>query len=82
MKNKNQMNDIRKISVGPDYKNAMHYSIGQSVINGSYTISNIKQGGNGVGWSIFIENGKKEMFLWKSISENFPCIIEYNIDFE
>ena len=81
MKNKNEMNDIRKISVGPDYKNAMHYSLGQSVINGSYTISNIK-GITGEGWNIFIENGNKEMFLWKSISENFPCIIEYNIDFE
>ena len=31
--------DIRKIAVGPDYKSgAMHYIIGQEVLNGNYTI--------------------------------------------
>ena len=35
--------DIRKISVGPDYKSgAMHYIVGQPVLNGSYTIHLIK----------------------------------------
>ena len=31
--------DIRKISVGADYKSgAMHYIVGQSILNGDYTI--------------------------------------------
>jgi hypothetical protein len=35
--------DIRKISIGPDYKSgAMHYIVGQPVLNGSYTIHLIK----------------------------------------
>jgi hypothetical protein len=35
--------DIRKISVGPDYKSgAMHYLVGQVILNGSYVIHLIK----------------------------------------
>ena len=35
--------DIRKISVGPDYKSgAMHYLVGQNVLNGAYKIHLIK----------------------------------------
>ena len=35
--------EIRKISVGPDYKSgAMHYIIGQDVIGGKYSIHHIK----------------------------------------
>ena len=31
--------DIRKISIGPDYKSgAMHYLVGQKVLNGEYCI--------------------------------------------
>ena len=36
--NKNEM-DIRKISIGADYKSgAMHYIVGQDVLGGSHTI--------------------------------------------
>ena len=35
--------DIRKIAVGPDYKSgAMHYIVGQKVLNDSYSIHLIK----------------------------------------
>ena len=36
-------NYIRKISIGSDYKNAMHYIVGQQVMNGSYEIAEINQ---------------------------------------
>ena len=37
------MNDIRKIAVGPDYKSgAMHYIVGQDVLNGTHHIHLIK----------------------------------------
>ena len=36
--------DIRKISIGPDYKGgAMHYIVGQSVLSGAYKIHHIRQ---------------------------------------
>ena len=39
--------DIRKISIGPDYKSgAMHYIVGQEVLNGSYKIHLIKNYSN------------------------------------
>ena len=35
--------DIRKISVGPDYKGgAMHYIVGQAVLSGAYKIHHIR----------------------------------------
>ena len=37
------MTDIRKISIGPDYKSgAMHYIVGQKVLGDSYEIRHIK----------------------------------------
>ena len=36
--------DIRKISIGPDYKSgAMHYLVGQPVLGGNYTIHLLPQ---------------------------------------
>jgi hypothetical protein len=75
------MKDIRKVSVGPDYKNAMHYSVGQHVVSGTHTIHHIKCA-EAYGYEIYIENDKREVFLWKKISESYPVILEFNIDFE
>ena len=37
--------DIRKISIGPDYKSSsMHYIVGQEILGGSHIIHLIKQG--------------------------------------
>ena len=46
--------DIRKISIGADYKSsAMHYIVGQEVLGGSHQIhliKHIKESGNVVIW--------------------------------
>tara|TARA_B100001248_G_C27251017_1_gene393800 strand:- start:172 stop:393 length:222 start_codon:yes stop_codon:yes gene_type:complete len=68
-------NYIRKISVGADYKNAMHYIVGQQVMNGSYEIAEINQEENSV--SIWVKKGN-EIIKWKDVSNN-PIIIEYNL---
>jgi hypothetical protein len=74
--------DIRKISVGPDYKSgAMHYLINQVVLGGNYTIHRIVQDSNNNNFLIYIENEDQEVFLWKSFSSTVPVSIEYNINF-
>ena len=51
--------DIRKISIGPDYKSgAMHYLVGQPVLGGNYTIHLIKQDYERESIVIYIENDK------------------------
>lgn len=74
------MRDIRKISVGPDYKNAMHYSSGQDIISGTHKITSIKPEDDG-SYTIWVENENNEAFAWKTISSTVPVVVEYNIDF-
>lgn len=71
---------IRKVSIGSDYKNAMNYMHGQSVLQGNYVIHLIKQDVSSNDIEIFIERNN-EVVLWKKINGNIPFIIEYNIDF-
>jgi len=70
---------IRKIAVGAEYKTAMHYVVGQSVINGDFTINIIEDKKTEV--KIWIENKENEIFLWKSYNKVMPMSIEYKIDF-
>jgi hypothetical protein len=71
--------DIRKISVGADYKNnAMHYIVGQPVIGGRYTISAIVQSTEG--YHIWITDDS-ETLLWKFFSAAMPVSVEFNINF-
>jgi hypothetical protein len=70
---------IRKISIGPDYKNAMNYTHGQEVLDKSYRIHLITQKDDGA-VSIFIEKNT-EIILWKSIGATTPFVLEYNIEF-
>ncbi len=70
--------DIRKISVGSDYKSAMHYIVGQSVLNGSYTIHLIQESDNE--YLIWIQKND-EVMMWKSFSSTMPVSVEYNINF-
>jgi hypothetical protein len=73
--------DIRKISVGPDYKSgAMHYIVGQSVLNGKYNIHLIKYDTESNTIKLWIAQ-KNEVFLWKEFNRNMPVSIEYNINF-
>ena len=75
------MSIIRKISIGPDYKSgAMHYIVGQSILNSSHIIHLIKfNKTNSI--EIWIESDYDEIILWKEFSETVPISIEYNINF-
>jgi hypothetical protein len=72
--------EIRKISIGVDYKVAMHYLVGQDVLNGGYKIHAIRSL-PGSGYEVYIENEHNEVLLWKLINLTMPCVIEYNINF-
>jgi|TARA_R110000803_G_scaffold76747_2_gene141458 hypothetical protein len=73
--------DIRKISVGPDYKSgAMHYLVGQNVLNGAYKIHLIKYDSVLQSYKIYIEEDDV-IVLWKEFSPAMPVSIEYNINF-
>lgn len=75
--------DIRKISIGPDYKSgAMHYIVGQEVLGGSYIIHLIRFDPHLESIKIWIERtNKKEIVLWKEFTSTMPISIEYNINF-
>jgi hypothetical protein len=74
--------DIRKISIGPDYKNnAMHYIVGQRVLGDSNEIHLIKRDPNTMSIKIYIINKKREIVLWKEFNRTIPISIEFNIDF-
>jgi hypothetical protein len=75
------MFDIRKITIGADYKsNGMHYIVGQLVLNNSHTIHHIRLDDMTGGIKIWIEK-EDEVFLWKEFNSNMPISIEYNINF-
>ena len=71
--------DIRKISVGANYKDAMHYIVGQPVIGSDYEIHLIKFHEDVDSFRIWITNGE-EILLWKEF-KTMPISIEYNINF-
>ena len=74
--------EIRKISVGPDYKGgAMHYIVGQKVLGDTYEIHLIKLEDFTQSIKIFIINELNEILLWKEFSPTMPISIEYNINF-
>jgi hypothetical protein len=73
--------DIRKISVGPDYKNgAMHYIVGQKILNDSQEIHLIRYDEVKESIKIYIINEKNEVVLWKEFNDTVPISIEYNIN--
>jgi hypothetical protein len=74
--------DIRKISIGPDYKSgAMHYIIGQKILGDSNEIHHIKRQLETGNVLIYIINKKEEVVLWKEFTFAIPISIEFNIDF-
>lgn len=74
--------DIRKISIGPDYKSgAMHYIVGQNILNDSHSIHLIQQDKDTGSIKVWIERND-EIFLWKEFNANMPMSVEYNINFE
>ena len=74
--------DIRKISVGPDYKGgAMHYIVGQDVLGETNKIHLIKYDDSKQSYKIYIINEAKEVILWKEFNSTIPVSIEYNINY-
>ncbi len=74
--------DIRKISIGPDYKNgAIHYIVGQKVLGDTNVIHLIKRDTDTMSVKIYIINKKDEIVLWKEFNQTIPTSIEFNIDF-
>lgn len=74
--------EIRKISIGSDYKNsAMHYIVGQRVLSDTNEISLIKFDAVRNSFKIYIINQKEEVLLWKEFTSQVPISIEYNINF-
>jgi hypothetical protein len=74
--------DIRKISIGPDYKSgAMHYLVGQKILGDSNEIHHIRRQAETGNVLIFIINKKEEVVLWKEFTFAIPISIEFNIDF-
>jgi len=73
--------DIRKISIGPDYKGgAMHYIVGQSILGDSNEIHLIKLDPVRQSIKIYIINKNSEVLLWKEFNSTIPISIEYNIN--
>jgi len=70
---------IRKIAVGTDYKNAMNYVVGQSVLDGSHIVHQIVSDKDGA-ILIYIEKDR-EILLWKKFTYSMPVSIEFNINF-
>ena len=73
------MEEIRKIAVGADYKNAMHYIVGQVVLNGTATIEHICRTKKS-SIEIWIKN-KDGVMKWKEFTSQMPTSIEFNIEF-
>lgn len=74
--------NIRKISIGPDYKSgAMHYIMGQRVLDSSHEIHLIKLNVEKKSFEVYVMNGNNEVFLWKEFTQMMPIVVEYNINF-
>jgi len=72
--------DIRKISIGPDYKgSAMHYIVGQRILGDTNEIHLIQFDEKKNSYKIFIINDKLEVVLWKEFNATIPVSVEYNI---
>jgi hypothetical protein len=72
--------EIRKISIGPDYKGgAMHYLVGQKILNDTNEIHVIKLEDSTQSIKIYIINEANEILLWKEFTHTIPISIEYNI---
>ena len=72
-------NNIRKISIGSDYKNdAMHYAISQQVYGG-HEISHILFEESDSSYNIYIKNN--EILPWKKFNSNMAISVEYDLEY-
>ena len=73
------MSNIRKISIGADYKNdAMHYSVGQEVYGG-HIISDILEPEQGE-YMIYIKKND-EILPWKKFNSNMAIAVEFDLKY-
>ena len=74
------MSNIRKISIGSDYKNdAMHYSIGQEVYGG-HVIEAILGNEKSGEYSIYIKKNN-EVLPWKRFNNNMAIAVEFDLKY-
>jgi hypothetical protein len=74
--------NIRKIAIGPDYKGgAMHYLMGQKVLDSTHEIHLIKFNALKNSFEVYVINSNQEVFLWKEFTQTMPIVVEYNINF-
>ena len=74
------MSNIRKISIGSDYKNdAMHYYIGQEVYGGHIICDIIGNEKNGE-YSIYIKKNN-EVLPWKRFNNNMAIAVEFDLKY-
>ena len=72
--------NIRKISIGSDYKNdAMHYAVGQQVYGG-LTISNIIFEDQDNSYNIYIKK-EDEVLPWKKFNAHMSISVEYDLEY-
>tara|TARA_R110000744_G_scaffold209844_1_gene328875 strand:- start:429 stop:653 length:225 start_codon:yes stop_codon:yes gene_type:complete len=73
--------DIRKISIGADYKSgAMHYIVGQDVLGGKYKIHLIQAKSEDSTYKLWVIKDQ-EVLIWKEFLYTLPITLEYNINF-
>ena len=73
-------NNIRKISIGSDYKtDAMHYAIGQQVYGG-HIISHIILEPEDNSYNIYIKKDN-EVLPWKKFNSNMAISVEYDLEY-
>jgi hypothetical protein len=70
---------IRKIVVGPDYKDGMHFQVDQEILKGSHKIQSITLDSYGV-YRVWIEDTDNGVKLWKQFDKT-PVSVEYSIDY-
>ena len=70
--------NIRKISIGRDYKdNAMHYSIGQEVYGGHIICDIIEEEDK---YLVYIKKND-EVLPWKEFNKNMAITVEFNLEY-
>lgn len=79
---------IRKVSIGPDLKSAMHYSVGQSFniiesdVREEVVVSLILVNNASDYIDIYAKKKKtNEVYVWKSVSKNTPHTFEHDLNF-
>jgi len=67
---------IRKISIGVDYKNAMHYTVGQPF--GRLTVKEIKSEDDG--YHLYVTDEYGDFVEWKYWNNAVPVHVEFDIE--